>query len=46
MLLLGGGGTIENIHNNDDKPSYDQIINAKKWCELNNLPINKKCIYL
>ena len=30
----------------DDKPRKEQINLAKKWCELYNLPINRKCIYL
>ena len=26
-------------------PMKGQILNAKKWCELHELPFNKKCIY-
>ena len=27
-------------------PSKQQIMNAKRWCELYDLPINQNCIYL
>ena len=37
---------IKNIKNKNDYPRKEQITNAKKWCELYNLPINKNCIYL
>jgi 23S rRNA U2552 (ribose-2'-O)-methylase RlmE/FtsJ len=32
--------TIEN------RPTKEQILTAKKWCELYKLPLNPKCIYL
>ena len=42
--------TIESILNTINKykenPTKDQLINAKRWCELYQLPINNNCIYL
>ena len=38
---------LQSIHKpNNNYPSKEQITNAKRWCELYDLPINTKCIYL
>ena len=38
---------ITNINkNNIEKPTKEQIVVAKRWCELYGLPLNKTCIFL
>ena len=38
---------LKNIDNTSPQtPSKHQISSALKWCELYNLPVNEKCIYL
>jgi cap2 methyltransferase len=37
---------LRNINNYKETPTKDQILSAKKWCELYKLPINRKCMYL
>ena len=32
--------------NNIETPSKEQILVAKRWCEIYNLALNKKCIFL
>ena len=36
---------LENIGEKKRYPSKQQIGNAKRWCELYDLPINENCIY-
>ena len=37
---------LQTIQTSKNHPTFEQIRDAKNWCEKYKLPINHKCIYL